>query len=75
MQMIFQDPYSSLNPRMTVGEIIGEGLRLHQNISGKEARDEIAQWLEQVGCTQIICRATHMSFPAASANVLASLEL
>ena len=49
MQMIFQDPYSSLNPRMTVGEIIGEGLRLHQNISGKEARDEIAQWLEQVG--------------------------
>ncbi|MEC8263873.1 MAG: ABC transporter ATP-binding protein, partial [Pseudomonadota bacterium] len=41
--------YSSLNPRMTVGEIIGEGLRLHQNISGKEARDEIAQWLEQVG--------------------------
>ena len=49
MQMIFQDPYSSLNPRMTVGEIIGEGLRLHQNLSGKETRDEIAQWLEQVG--------------------------
>ena len=33
MQMIFQDPYSSLNPRMTVGEIVGEGLKLHTNLT------------------------------------------
>ena len=49
MQMIFQDPYSSLNPRMTVGEIIGEGLRLHSPLSGTEIRDRVAAWLERVG--------------------------
>ena len=49
MQMIFQDPYSSLNPRMTVGEIIGEGLRLHSPLSGSEIRERVAAWLERVG--------------------------
>ena len=48
IQMIFQDPYSSLNPRMTVGEIIGEGLR----IGGRDAarvRDAVGDWLVRVG--------------------------
>ncbi|MBT8147109.1 MAG: ATP-binding cassette domain-containing protein [Gammaproteobacteria bacterium] len=49
MQMIFQDPYSSLNPRMTVGEVIGEGLRLHSGETPATVRDRVAQWLEQVG--------------------------
>ena len=49
MQMIFQDPYSSLNPRMTVAEIIGEGLRLHSNRSAAEVRDSVAEWLRRVG--------------------------
>ncbi len=49
MQMIFQDPYSSLNPRMTVGEIIGEGLKLHTTLSRREIRDRVAEWLKQVG--------------------------
>ncbi len=49
MQMIFQDPYSSLNPRMTVGEIIGEGLRLHSDDSSARIRDRVGDWLERVG--------------------------
>ena len=49
MQMIFQDPYSSLNPRMTVGEIIGEGLRLHTQQSTTDVREQVAGWLRRVG--------------------------
>ncbi len=49
MQMIFQDPYSSLNPRMTVGEIVGEGLRLHSDQSTAQVRDSVAEWLTRVG--------------------------
>ena len=49
MQMIFQDPYSSLNPRMTVGEIVGEGLRLHSDFARPEIIDKVADWLRRVG--------------------------
>ncbi|MDH3640548.1 MAG: ATP-binding cassette domain-containing protein [Gammaproteobacteria bacterium] len=49
MQMIFQDPYSSLNPRMTVGEIIGEGLRLHSTLTTAQVREQVAEWLRRVG--------------------------
>ncbi|MDZ7670463.1 MAG: oligopeptide/dipeptide ABC transporter ATP-binding protein [Gammaproteobacteria bacterium] len=49
MQMIFQDPYSSLNPRMTVGEIIGEGLRMHSRLSRNDIRDRVGEWLKRVG--------------------------
>ena len=49
MQMIFQDPYSSLNPRMTVGEIIGEGPRLHSDQGHAHIREEVGHWLERVG--------------------------
>ena len=49
MQIIFQDPYASLNPRMRVGEIIGEGLRIHQLASGPERHDVVMRILERVG--------------------------
>ncbi|MBT3381372.1 MAG: ATP-binding cassette domain-containing protein [Lentisphaerae bacterium] len=49
MQMIFQDPFSSLNPRMTVGDIVGEPLKIHRLAKGTELRDRVAAMLERVG--------------------------
>lgn len=49
MQMIFQDPYASLNPRMTVGEIIGEPLVIHKIVTQKEIEERAANLLELVG--------------------------
>ncbi len=49
-QMIFQDPYGSLNPRMTVGQIIGEAFDIHQLASSREDKEkQIATLLEDVG--------------------------
>jgi len=49
MQMIFQDPYASLDPRMTVEEMVGEGLTIHKVACGSEKRDRIAELLRKVG--------------------------
>ena len=49
MQMIFQDPYASLNPRMTVGDIIGEPLEVHNIAKGKEKKDRVQELLQIVG--------------------------
>ncbi len=48
-QMIFQNPYSSLNPRMTVKDIVGEGIRLHEKISEKNLDEKIEDLLKTVG--------------------------
>ena len=49
MQIIFQDPYSSLNPRFTVEQIIGEALSVHFHINGKELRARVESLMEKVG--------------------------
>jgi oligopeptide transport system ATP-binding protein len=49
MQMIFQDPYASLNPRMTVSDIIGEPLDIHKLASSVERRERIINLLQMVG--------------------------
>jgi oligopeptide transport system ATP-binding protein len=49
MQIIFQDPYASLNPRMTVGQMLAEPLALHGLASGVKAKERVAELLQLVG--------------------------
>jgi oligopeptide transport system ATP-binding protein len=49
LQMIFQDPYASLNPRMTVGSIIGEPLEIHNLAKGREKTERVQELLRTVG--------------------------
>jgi len=49
VQIIFQDPYSSLNPRWKVGEIIGEPLKLNSDMSNKEIKERVLYLMEKVG--------------------------
>lgn len=49
VQIIFQDPYASLNPRMTIGDIIGEPIRVHKLRSGKDVRTRVEELLKVVG--------------------------
>lgn len=49
MQIVFQDPYGSLDPRWTVEQIIGEPLRVHEGMHGKERADRVAELLDWVG--------------------------
>jgi oligopeptide/dipeptide ABC transporter ATP-binding protein len=49
MQIVFQDPFSSLNPRMKAGDIVGEPLKVHGIASGKALEDRVAQLFDRVG--------------------------
>ncbi|MDE2997789.1 MAG: dipeptide ABC transporter ATP-binding protein [Gemmatimonadota bacterium] len=49
MQIIFQDPYSSLNPRMTVGGMLAEALKIHKLTDGSDTRERVTELLETVG--------------------------
>jgi len=59
MQMVFQDPYASLNPRKRIGQIVAEPLRLHGRATGAELRHQVEELLERVGLT----RAHYDRFP------------
>jgi oligopeptide transport system ATP-binding protein len=52
LQMIFQDPYASLNPRMTVGQIIGEPIRTYNIARGREVEDRVQNLMETVGLSR-----------------------
>jgi oligopeptide/dipeptide ABC transporter ATP-binding protein len=52
IQMIFQDPYSSLNPRMKAGEIVAEPLVIHREVSGRGKRARVGDLFEQVGLSR-----------------------
>ena len=56
LQMIFQDPYSSLNPRMTVLDIVGEGISIQGQHTQSQVKELVAEWLIKVGLN-----ADHMS--------------
>jgi oligopeptide transport system ATP-binding protein len=49
MQIVFQDPFASLNPRMTAGDIVGEPLEVHGLATGQRKRDRVGELFEQVG--------------------------
>lgn len=51
MQIIFQDPFASLNPRMTVGSIIGEAFTIHKLAQGKDRQERVCRLLKEVGLT------------------------
>ena len=52
IQMVFQDPFASLNPRMKVGEIVGEGLLIHKLGDAVEQRQKVLQMLRRVGLSE-----------------------
>jgi peptide/nickel transport system ATP-binding protein len=53
IQMIFQDPYSSLNPRMTVGQIVEEPLKIHTTQTPRERRDRVGWLMQKVGLSPL----------------------
>ena len=56
VQVVFQDPYSSLSPRMRVGDIIGEPLEIHTNLSRRALAERVAEVLELVGLRPDLAR-------------------
>jgi len=72
IQMIFQDPYGSLNPRQRVGSIIGEPFAIHKMASGGERKRRVQELMERVGLNPEHYNRFRPSSPAASASASAS---
>ena len=72
VQMVFQDPYASLNPRQTVRRTLADPLRLHGVTNAGEVEDRVADMLAHVGLTAIRPTAIRMNSPAGSASASAS---
>ena len=72
MQMIFQDPFASLDPRLTIEQIIGEPLEIHNLGTKTERIDEIARLLERVGLKPPTGIVSRRNFPAVSSSASAS---
>jgi len=72
MQMVFQDPFSSLNPRMTILDIIGEPMLVNGVRSRQERVDRVEELLRLVGCGRSSCAASPTRSAAASASASAS---
>ena len=72
MQMIFQDPYGSLNPRQTVGAAIAEPIVVHGLAGRAEAAERVAELLRRSASSRSTRRASRTSFRAASASGCAS---
>ena len=72
MHIVFQDPYSSLNPRMTCGQIVGEPLRLHRLARGAELETRVAELFDSVGLRPSSATATRTSCRAGSASASGS---
>ena len=71
LQIIFQDPFASLNPRMTVEQIVGEPLWLHQNMKKADRQYRVANSSKPLACLPPGPGAIRTNFPAASASVSA----
>ena len=71
-QMIFQDPYSCLDPRMTIGTIIQEGMNVHFKRTPAQRNEKVTELLFKVGLTADFASRFPMSSPAASASASAS---
>ena len=72
MQIIFQDPYSSLDPRTPIGDSIGEGLRIHGLGTDAERRAKVTRMMDMVGLQPITRGAIRTSSAAASASASGS---
>jgi microcin C transport system ATP-binding protein len=72
LQVVFQDPFGSLSPRMCVEQIIAEGLQVHSDLNAAEREQTVIDVLRRSASIRPPDIATRTSFPAASASALPS---